>query len=241
MAIARTVRSPYGSRNIRTFSRDGALIQEKRAEIVRTACRVFIRKGYDGTSMRDLARGVGKSTGAFYHYIGSKKDILYLILDFTVTNQREFVEKMREGTREIGTEKSIREAIRIYLESIEEFADMHVFVNHVMVNLARNDRQMMLEAAQRVSEFFEELLQKGIIEGEFREVDTKMLAQNIVVLGNSWANRRWYWKKHFTLEQYVHGQIEILLRAIAPSVPHQTTTDRETTAQVIRKEVSVVE
>lgn len=232
MAIARAVRSPYGTRNIRTFSRDGALIQEKRAEIVRTACRVFIRKGYDGTSMRDLARAVGKSTGAFYHYIGSKKDILYLILDFTVMNQREFVDRMREGTRGLGIAKAIREAIRIYLESVEEFADMHVFVNHIMVKLARNERQMMLDAAQRVSEFFEELLQKGIREGEFGDADTKMLAQNIVVLGNSWANRRWFWKKYFTLEQYARGQTEILLRAIAPGVTHQAGNGMETVPQL---------
>jgi len=214
MAIARAVRSPYGNRSIRTYSRDGALVQEKRAEIVRSACHVFITKGYDGTSMRDLAKFLGKSTGAFYHYIGAKKDILYLILDFTVTNQEEFVNRMRDSIRDMTAAEAIKEVIRIYLESFEEYADMHVFVNHVMVKLGRNDRQMMLGAAQHVSDFFEELLRKGIRDGEFRESDTKMLAQNIVVLGNSWANRRWYWKKHFTLEQYTKGQTEILLNAI---------------------------
>lgn len=232
MAVAHAVRSPYGNRNIRTFSNDGALVEEKRAEIIRIACRVFIRKGYDGTSMRELARAMGRSTGAFYHYIGSKKDILYLILDFTVMNQREFVERMCEGTRGMGTTEAIREAIRIYLESIEEFADMHVFVNHVMVQLARNERKMLLEAAQRVSEFFEELLQKGISEGEFRGGDTKMLAQNIVVLGNSWANRRWYWKKYFTLEQYMRGQTEILLSAITAATSYQTAVGTENFAQL---------
>jgi fructose-specific component phosphotransferase system IIB-like protein len=109
---------------------------------------------------------------------------------------------------------------------------MHVFVNHVMVKLAKNERQMMLEAAQRVAEFFEELLQKGIREREFKSVDTKMLAQNIVVLGNSWANRRWYWKKYFTLEQYTQGQTEILLNAITPAAPYQAATGTENFAQL---------
>lgn len=231
MAIARAVRSPYGSRSIRTFSHDGALIQEKRAEIVRSACRVFIRKGYDGTSMRDLAKAAGRSTGAFYHYIGSKKDILYLILDFTVMNQQEFLERMRDSTREMGTVQAITEAIRIYLESFEEYADMHIFVNHVMVKLVRNERRMMLDAAQRVGEFFEELLQRGIRQGEFREGDTKMLAQNIVVLGNSWVNRRWFWKKYFTLEQYAQGQTEILLRAITLADRYETEHGERTIAK----------
>jgi len=222
MAVARGVKSPYGGRSIRTYSRDGALIREKRAEIVQSACRVFIRKGYDGTSMRDLARALGKSTGAFYHYVGSKKDILYLILDFTVMNQMEFVEKMRQRTMGLSAAQAITKAVSIYLESIDEFAEMHIFVNHVMVTLPRWERQMMLDAARRVADFFEELLGKGVLSGELNRCDTKMMAQNIVVLGNSWANRRWFWKKHYTVGQYVDGQTEMLLNSIIPHLPAGT-------------------
>jgi AcrR family transcriptional regulator len=203
---------------IRTFSNDPELVEEKRAEIVRQACKVFINRGYDATSMRELAKSIGKSTGAFYHYVGSKKDILYLILDFTVSDQQDFLNKIQERIKELDPVAAFTEAIRIYLESFEEFADMHIFVNHVMVSLTRKERQMMLDAAQRVSAFFEELLVRGIREGVFQPVNTKLVAHNIVVTGNSWVNRRWYWRKHFTLDQYTREQTQFILKVICPGI-----------------------
>jgi AcrR family transcriptional regulator len=211
-----TMKPPDAKRGIRTYSRDEALVKERRAEIVQLASKIFIKRGYDGTSMRELAKSVHKSTGAFYHYVGSKKDILYLILDFTVANQQDFLARMRERVDGLNATEALKEAIRIYLESVEEYVDMHIFVNHVMVSLGKSERQMMLDAAQRVSDLFEELLLRGIQEGVFSANDTKMLAHNIVVLGNSWANRRWYWRKYFTLDEYTKGQTDLIIQILTP-------------------------
>jgi len=219
VVLNETIKPPHAKRSIRTYSHDKALVNEKRIEIVQLASKVFIKRGYDGTSMRELAKSVHKSTGAFYHYVGSKKDILYLILDFTVTNQQDFLAKMRERVGGLNAIEALKEAIRIYLGSIEEYADMHIFVNHVMVSLGKSERQMMLDAAQRVSDFFEELLLRGIQEGAFSANNTKMLAHNIVVLGNSWVNRRWYWRKYFTLDEYTKEQTYLIIQ-ILTCVPH---------------------
>lgn len=212
-------------KEIRTYSQDQKLVREKRAEIVRQACRVFIARGYDGTSMRDLAKALGKSTGAFYHYIGSKRDILYLILDFVVTDQQEFVAKMREEVEALPLADALREAVRIYIESTDEFADMHIFVNHVMVSLGRSERKMMLDAARRVEGFFEELLEKGVREGEFHINDVKMLAQNIVVIGNSWVTRRWFWKKYLDIVEYIRGQADMILRMITTTPAEESVLE----------------
>lgn len=203
-------------RAIRTFSQDRVLVEEKRAELVLKACKVFITRGYDGTSMRELARELGKSTGAFYHYIGSKKDILYLILEFTVADQQAFVAKMRDRVAGLPPVEGVREAIRIYLESLEAYADLHVFVNHVMVSLGGKERRMMLDAAIRVSDFFEELLAEGMRQGQFQMESPRMVAQNIIVLGGSWVTRRWFWRKYYTLENYAREQTDLILRTMSP-------------------------
>lgn len=230
VVLNETMKPPHAKRSIRTYSHDKVLVNEKRIEIVQLASKFFIKRGYDGTSMRELAKSVHKSTGAFYHYVGSKKDILYLILDFTVTNQQDFLAKMRERADSLNVIEALKEAIRIYLGSIEEYADMHIFVNHVMVSLGKSERQMMLDAAQRVSDFFEELLLRGIQEGAFSATNTKMLAHNIVVLGNSWANRRWYWRKLFTLDEYTKEQTDLIIQVLtsiprnAPMIDTEPTT-----------------
>jgi AcrR family transcriptional regulator len=44
---------------------------------------VFCEKGYEGASMRDIARATGMSLAGMYHYLGSKERLLYLIQKHT--------------------------------------------------------------------------------------------------------------------------------------------------------------
>jgi AcrR family transcriptional regulator len=43
----------------------------RQQEIIDGAARVFRAKGYDGTSMDDIADAVGLLKGSLYHYINS--------------------------------------------------------------------------------------------------------------------------------------------------------------------------
>ncbi|MFQ5593423.1 MAG: TetR/AcrR family transcriptional regulator [Anaerolineae bacterium] len=49
---------------------------ERRTEILDTARALFYRKGYDHTSIQDIIDTVGIAKGTFYHYFGSKVDLL---------------------------------------------------------------------------------------------------------------------------------------------------------------------
>jgi TetR/AcrR family transcriptional regulator, cholesterol catabolism regulator len=48
-------------------------------KILDHATEVFCDKGYEGASMRDIARATGMSLAGMYHYLGSKERLLYLI------------------------------------------------------------------------------------------------------------------------------------------------------------------
>ncbi|HLV72362.1 TetR family transcriptional regulator [Actinomadura hallensis] len=49
--------------------------------ILRTAVELFNRKGYDATSMGDLAKELGLTKPAIYHHVTSKEQLLSLALD----------------------------------------------------------------------------------------------------------------------------------------------------------------
>ena len=53
----------------------------RRQEIVYASARVFAQRGYDNTTMQDLASSMGLATGALYHYFGSKEQLLIGICD----------------------------------------------------------------------------------------------------------------------------------------------------------------
>ncbi|WP_281260712.1 TetR/AcrR family transcriptional regulator [Murinocardiopsis flavida] len=49
--------------------------------VLRTAVRVFNERGYEGTSMEDLARALGITKSAIYHHVSGKQELLRQALD----------------------------------------------------------------------------------------------------------------------------------------------------------------
>jgi len=62
------------------------------------ATEVFYEKGYEGASMRDLARSSGMSLSGLYYYFESKEKLLYLIQKYTFST---IVERLRERLDEV--------------------------------------------------------------------------------------------------------------------------------------------
>jgi AcrR family transcriptional regulator len=55
--------------------------RNRQADVADAAIEVFWRKGYASASIRDVADEVGMLKGSLYHYINSKEDLLWEILD----------------------------------------------------------------------------------------------------------------------------------------------------------------
>src|SRR5436305_9650904 len=55
---------------------------ERLAEIYRAAAQIILRKGYDATSVNDIANAVGMTKAGLYHYINGKKELLFDIMNF---------------------------------------------------------------------------------------------------------------------------------------------------------------
>ena len=53
-----------------------------RGRVYEVAAEVFHRKGYDNTSMSDVAEAAGLTKAGLYHHISSKESLLYTILDY---------------------------------------------------------------------------------------------------------------------------------------------------------------
>ena len=55
--------------------------QERRRELVDTAERLFLEKGYDRTSVNDIVTEINVAKGTFYHYFKSKTEILGAVVE----------------------------------------------------------------------------------------------------------------------------------------------------------------
>lgn len=83
-------------------------------KILAHATEVFYEKGYEGASMRDLARSSGMSLSGLYYYFESKEKLLYLIQRHTFST---IVERLRERLDDVSDpEQRIRVFILNHLE-----------------------------------------------------------------------------------------------------------------------------
>ncbi len=64
---------------------------DRLGEIYRVAARIICEKGYDATSMSDIAEAVGITKAGIYHHIPGKKDLLFRIMNFGLDMLDEWV------------------------------------------------------------------------------------------------------------------------------------------------------
>ncbi|MBY6043394.1 TetR/AcrR family transcriptional regulator [Phaeobacter italicus] len=72
----------------RTIAKDH---DEKRAQILKSAAKVFAEAGFDRASMTQLARECGISKANIYHYYDSKDAVLFGVLDTYLSELRDRV------------------------------------------------------------------------------------------------------------------------------------------------------
>jgi AcrR family transcriptional regulator len=98
------------------------------AKILDRATGVFCDKGYEGASMRDIARATGMSLAGMYHYLGSKERLLYLIQKHTFST---ILDRLRERLAGIpGPEQGIRVFILNHVEYFLEHQQAMKVLSH---------------------------------------------------------------------------------------------------------------
>ena len=105
--------------------------QEPRQEILRAAARLFQQRGYDATSMNDVAAALKLSKGGLYHHFESKDEILFHIMSHAmqITEERVInVVRRIDNARLEGAEERLRMLIRLHIEVVLSPEDREITV-----------------------------------------------------------------------------------------------------------------
>jgi AcrR family transcriptional regulator len=125
----------------------------RQERVVAIAAELFAERGFAATSMTDLSEATGLAAGGLYHYIGSKKQLLFRICD-------ELMEPLLvEGHAIVATERpavtQLRELLRAWLDHIARHRH-HMTVFQQERHLIERDPQW--RAVRRQRKDFELLL-----------------------------------------------------------------------------------
>ena len=178
--------------SITTFSRikNTDLVKSKQLLIAKKAARLFIKKGYGNTTIREISKATGLAMGNLYDYIEKKEDILCLVFDVF----HRVVEDTSYGPAIDAIEdpeEQVRASIRIAQKNIYDFRDEVMLMyreSHLLPHkyLERAKQQELKQIKQT-----EGYIRKGVEKGVFKVKDTYFAACMQFCLLASAAVRGW--------------------------------------------------
>jgi AcrR family transcriptional regulator len=165
-------------------------VEAKHRQIVEGAFRVFFKKGFHPTSMRDIAEAAGMSMGQMYHYISSKDDVLFLTHKYMQTCLYQWLTDARIEEIE-DPSKKLELALRESLAFLAENKDLIQFIYSESKYLNKKHLRVVLEMDNRnVVEFWREIV-KDASEQQGMKVDVDMAANLITYINVFLPLRGW--------------------------------------------------
>jgi AcrR family transcriptional regulator len=90
--------------------------------VLRRSIEVFIRQGYDATSMGDLARELGVTKSAMYHHVPSKSHLLEAALNEALDSLSAVIDdSVRAGAEDSAYERlrsAVRQSVEVLIEHL---------------------------------------------------------------------------------------------------------------------------
>ncbi len=151
----------------------------RRATIIASAKELFVSKGFNATTMDEIAQGAELSKGTLYLYFASKEE-LYV----TVINEglKIFFDRIEEVfSLDLPPDQMIRRLGEVYYRYYLDYRDYFriiFFLEHGYISrqLPRELIQENLDRGIRCLQLFEGIVQKGTEGGVFAPVDPRKAA-----------------------------------------------------------------
>ncbi len=145
--------------------------EDKKLEIIRTACRLFAQKGYHNTTIPDIANALNMSVGNLYNYFESKEELAKEVM-LTVSGW------VAQRIRKINDmDLPMKEKIRLLVESFFEISREEPELIDYFLRVFLSNREVFkggCEGFSCVGEVVTEvmvLLTEGVEKGELRNQD----------------------------------------------------------------------
>lgn len=152
----------------------------RRQEILATAQELFIKKGYDHTSIKDILKIVDIAKGTFYYYFASKEEVLEAII-------LDIVEEGARKAEQIVKDQSLPLLERIILAikaQAPEFAADELKKEIHKVENAKLERLYLRAMLKRMTPVLQELVWEGIDRDIFHTEYSTEFIETILLLGH---------------------------------------------------------
>jgi TetR/AcrR family transcriptional regulator, cholesterol catabolism regulator len=158
-------------------------------KVIDAAAGLFHKKGFKSATLESLARELGLSKAALYHYVSSKEHLLSMVYG-------QAFEKIFERIHEISAmdvppDEKLRLILRDHIKNITIKNAVLFCVFFAEENqLPKEDFQKIRAEKRKYSQIIEDIIKDGVAKGIFRPADPRLQANAILGMCN-WVYK-WY-------------------------------------------------
>lgn len=185
--------------------------QDKTQEICLTAAQIFFSKGYNATSLNDIADSLSITKAGLYYYFEGKQDLLYRIISLGLDSVQDEV---------LDPARNIEDAEERLRFIILNHARLSAGGNHAVIIISHEDNELNFhqreETLKRRREYFDFIrntLAHLKDEGKLEEID--LTTATFTILGMIiWLSRWFSPKGKMSVEKVCEDVCEMAVRGI---------------------------
>ncbi len=158
---------------------------DKREHIINTAIRLFATKGFEGTSIRDLASAADVNVAMVNYYFGSKEKLFESMVEHNVAYTRGAFDEISNDNSLSEIEK-IDKIIDLYVNRIFSNREFHKVLHHeIQLNQRPELGKAISDVIGKNHQIIKNIIEAGIRKKEFRKVDVPLTIATMTGTFNS--------------------------------------------------------
>lgn len=140
---------------------------EKQIQILDVAEELIAKKGFEGTSVREISAKANINVAMISYYFGSKEKMMVNLYQYRVQKTRETFAEFTQTIKDGKPEMQLKEIINFIVKQLLTYNYFHGFVTQ---ELRHDDRvkNTLLDFYQTCVKVLDDVIQKGIVSGVFK-------------------------------------------------------------------------
>ncbi len=155
-------------------------MKDKRVHIIETAMDLFAGKGYEGTSIRDIAEKASVNLAMVNYYFGSKEKLFENIVEYKSAVTRDVLDEILNN-KQLSYIQKIEAVIDSYVERLFTHRSFHRLIYQELILNQREDLQRsIVNHLFPNSLIIKSIIESGIKKGEFKKVDIELTIASLI-------------------------------------------------------------
>jgi AcrR family transcriptional regulator len=182
---------------------------EKQVQIMETAETLFAEKGFNGTSVRDIAEKAHVNLAMISYYFGSKDKLLEALFSYRGEHLKLKLENIIQDKALTVTEK-MNTLIDHYLDKIlQQQCFSRIMAREQVLNHTGITAELIFQMKKRNQELISKLIHEGQRKGEFKKnIDIPLMMATLIGTTNTIVATQYYYKEINNLQSLTEEEFQ---------------------------------